>query len=462
MAPVILIASLILSACGSKSSTATTSIEGALRFPRFSALPICWFGERGTVYFVEDREVFYYCDGRKYVALDLGGLDGIDGVSWVVNVDEAPADSCPGGGVIISSGPDADGNGAADEVTSSRPVCDGIDGMDGADGQDGTSCSVTGDGAGAVTIACEDGTVATVSDGQNGQDGQDGTSCTVIRDDASGTTTISCEDGTFAVVEDGQDGQDGASCTVGETAAGAAITCGGDTVEITGGEDGSSCSASTGADGAVTISCDDGTSVTIPAGDGDGAATVEQLCEVLEVNFGVSLGLPRGLECEPSCPCFKAEEIAASSDTGCVVDFDPDGGRITVSVGDGGDGFFDDGVEFRVEEGFGGDDSFCEVDADFSDRFTIFQNTAVACAQEIENAVGPCLPAQLCDDRTCPQSTNPCGENICVFGDIREGECVLQTFDNGTACTTIEGNPGQCFLGICQPTAGGGGGPISF
>ena len=148
-AAVVVVASLMLSACASESSTATTSIEGALRFPRFSALPICWFGERGTVYFAEDTELFYYCDGRNYVALDFGGMDGSDGVSWVINVSEAPAELCPNGGALISAGPDADGDGLADEVTSSQPLCDGIDGQDGMDGADG-------------------------QDGADGMDGQDG------------------------------------------------------------------------------------------------------------------------------------------------------------------------------------------------------------------------------------------------------------------------------------------------
>jgi hypothetical protein len=205
-------------------------------------LPNCSNGKFAAVYYVVSTDEFYFCDGSEFILVDLSG-------------------------------------------------------------QDGSSCTVSEDSAGNATITCEDGTVATVSDGQdgqdgqNGQDGQDGTSCTVTRDDAAGTTTISCEDGTVAVVEDGQDGQDGTSCTIAETAAGAAITCGADTVTITDGQDGSSCSASTDASGAITISCDDGTSATIPAGDGGDAVAL--VCGLLLNN--PSLVPPDGLECPPAC-----------------------------------------------------------------------------------------------------------------------------------------------------------------
>lgn len=235
----LLICASLLIACGN----AETSEPNVVVAQTFFDVPICNRLRTAIVYYVVDTDEFFFCDGQELQAVDLSGQNGEDG----------------------------------------------------QDGQDGTSCTVTNDGAGTTTISCEDGTTATVSDGQ---DGQDGTSCTVSRDDAAGTTTISCEDGTVAVVEDGEDGQDGgdgSSCTLAETAAGATITCGTDTVTITDGQDGSSCTASTDATGAVTISCDDGTSATIPAGDDD----VALLCGLLVSN--PSLVSPEGLECPPLC-----------------------------------------------------------------------------------------------------------------------------------------------------------------
>src|SRR5678816_4251828 len=64
-----------------------------------------------------------------------------------------------------------------------------------------------------------------------------------IRDSTNngdGTVTISCEDGTSVTVADGQDGQDGT--------------------------DGTSCTVADNGDGTKTISCDDGTTVTVSDG----------------------------------------------------------------------------------------------------------------------------------------------------------------------------------------------------
>lgn len=69
--------------------------------------------------------------------------------------------------------------------------------------------------------------------GADGSDGIDGASCTVT-DNGDGTVTVSCDDGTTVTVSDGTDG---ASCTVADNG-----------------------------DGTKTITCDDGTSVTV--GDG--------------------------------------------------------------------------------------------------------------------------------------------------------------------------------------------------
>ncbi len=74
--------------------------------------------------------------------------------------------------------------------------------------------------------------------GDAGADGEDGTSCTVT-DNGDGTVTISCEDGTEVTISDGQDGTDGESCTIVDNGDGTkTITCGDVTVTVTDGEDG--------------------------------------------------------------------------------------------------------------------------------------------------------------------------------------------------------------------------------
>lgn len=68
--------------------------------------------------------------------------DGEDGTSVNIATEAiAPGAECPGGGTRVLAGHDDDGDGAldADEVESSRAVCNGTDGTDGADGADGTS-----------------------------------------------------------------------------------------------------------------------------------------------------------------------------------------------------------------------------------------------------------------------------------------------------------------------------------
>ena len=79
-----------------------------------------------------------------------------------------------------------------------------------------------------------------------------GSRCSVA-DNGDGTATISCDDGTSFRVRNGSDGTDG--------------TDGGDGTDGTDGMDGmdgTSCSVMDNADGSRTISCEDGTSVTIP------------------------------------------------------------------------------------------------------------------------------------------------------------------------------------------------------
>ncbi len=109
---------------------------------------------------------------------------------------------------------------------------EGAEGPQGAPGADGASCTAVDNGDGSMTISCEDGTSVTVMNGEDGEDGQDGqdgdngaaggvgatgpegppgpagTSCTVV-DNEDGTKTISCDDGTSVTVSDGTDGAEG-------------------------------------------------------------------------------------------------------------------------------------------------------------------------------------------------------------------------------------------------------------
>jgi OmcA/MtrC family decaheme c-type cytochrome len=84
-------------------------------------------------------------------------------------------------------------------------------------------------------------------DGQDGRDGQDGGSCS-ITDNGDGTKTISCDDGTNVTVADGQTGQTGQD-----------------------GQDGASCTITDNGDGTKTVACTDGTTATIR----DGATAAE-------------------------------------------------------------------------------------------------------------------------------------------------------------------------------------------
>lgn len=77
-----------------------------------------------------------------------------------------------------------------------------------------------------------------------GADGLDGSSCTVTEDAAAGTRTITCEDGTTVTLPSATDGVDG-----------------------TPGVDGTDCTVTDNGDGTKTITCDDGTSVTVNDGE---------------------------------------------------------------------------------------------------------------------------------------------------------------------------------------------------
>ncbi len=107
----------------------------------------------------------------------------------------------------------------------------------GTAGPPGSSCTIRDDDGGTgATITCGDGTTVHLSHGSNGTNGRNGTNgtngasgangtngadglpCTVVANDA-GTSTITCADGTTVTVRNGQN----ANCTV-TTADGGAIT----------------------------------------------------------------------------------------------------------------------------------------------------------------------------------------------------------------------------------------------
>ncbi len=118
------------------------------RVETVSELPTCNPSRRGAVYYVSDEEQFYFCDGRALLAIDVPGEPGADGTSWLVVLDDADPADCEDGGVVISVGPDDDGDGELDvlEVAGRVAVCDGADGADGKDGTDGTDGTDGADG----------------------------------------------------------------------------------------------------------------------------------------------------------------------------------------------------------------------------------------------------------------------------------------------------------------------------
>ncbi|GMV14144.1 MAG: hypothetical protein AMXMBFR56_23680 [Polyangiaceae bacterium] len=93
-------------------------------------------------------------------------------------------------------------------------ACSGDDGGAGPKGSEGKPCTVTSNGDGTSTISCADGTKVTVKDGQPGDPGtpgdpgeagppgdpaEAGVSCTIV-DNGNGTKTITCSDGTTVTI----------------------------------------------------------------------------------------------------------------------------------------------------------------------------------------------------------------------------------------------------------------------
>jgi len=106
---------------------------------------------------------------------------------------------------------------------------------------------------------------ATACSGKDGANGTDGTSCSVTAN-ADGSTTISCDDGTTVTIPPPTDGT---SCTVMSNGDGTStITCeDGTVVVISDGTNGTSCTVVDNGNGTKTITCEDGTTVTVSDGD---------------------------------------------------------------------------------------------------------------------------------------------------------------------------------------------------
>ena len=161
------------------------------------------------------------------------GTDGMDGANGddgltalVVTSQELPGDNCVNGGIRIDAGVDLNEDGVltTDEVTQTEYICNGqdgspgtngLDGQDGADGVDGEDGTNGADGAnGEDGEDGQDG--ADGENGTNGADGQDGADadpCTVENNN-DGTSTITCPDGSSITVTDGTDGAAGAPSLV--------------------------------------------------------------------------------------------------------------------------------------------------------------------------------------------------------------------------------------------------------
>lgn len=130
-------------ACGTsggstaENTSAAPEYAGAILLAQRTQLPACNEGHRGDVYYVREEDSFYYCDGSKNRELDLGGRDGKDGVSWLVQLATASPAECAAGGSVVQVGPDANRDGVLDGVASSVAICNGVAGRDGSDGVDG-------------------------------------------------------------------------------------------------------------------------------------------------------------------------------------------------------------------------------------------------------------------------------------------------------------------------------------
>lgn len=164
-------------------------------------------------------------------------------------------------------------------------------------------CSVSDNADGTVTISCPDGSSVTFD---AAVPGQDGSSCSALNNE-DGSYSIVCTDGSSFDLYDGEPGDAGSD-----------------------GEPGGGCSVSDAPGGGSTITCDDGTTVTVEDGD---SCTLEPaaggqyvlVCEdgtVAPVSVGVVLLVedePAGYTCE-----FGGVKISAGADANSNGELDPE------------------------------------------------------------------------------------------------------------------------------------------
>jgi hypothetical protein len=113
-------------------------------FEHRSEVPKCNSSTFGGVYYVEEEESFFYCDGKELRVIEIAGSPGQEGLAWLVSLTTAPSEQCPAGGALILVGPDNDRDGQLDsqEIAATAIVCNGGDGADGNDGEDGINALV--------------------------------------------------------------------------------------------------------------------------------------------------------------------------------------------------------------------------------------------------------------------------------------------------------------------------------
>ena len=174
--------------------------------------------------------------------------------SLVKITDEPEGDNCAAAGKKISTGKDTNRDGTlnTDEIEDAQFICNGFDGAEGKSGAS-TTCGVVDNNDGTKTLSCNDETSVIINDGAKGETGATGetgakgetgatgasTTCGV-KDNGDGTKTLSCNDGSSVTINDGVDG--------------------------TNGTDGSSCSVEYILSTLMKITCDDGTSVLVADG----------------------------------------------------------------------------------------------------------------------------------------------------------------------------------------------------
>ena len=135
----------------------------------------------------------------KYFCNDTNGSDGGNsqsGHNTLIATSDEVGTNCANGGILIDVGLDANDNGSldADEILSSRYICNGVDGQDGEDGSNASIQTTAFDGeqgnctnGGVKVDILIDGVVQAdqtqyICNGVDGQDGQDDIGLTLCGD----------------------------------------------------------------------------------------------------------------------------------------------------------------------------------------------------------------------------------------------------------------------------------------